>query len=84
MLDLMTRKPDHRGVAARAAILRELRRRLDAGEPATVRALALALAMPPSTAGEHVATLRRAGMVTTRAGRYGGLGLTDAGRIATD
>lgn len=79
----MTR-PYRPGVEARRLILRELRRRENAGAPATVRAIAEAVGMPRSTAAEHLATLRDAGLVVAIAGRNGGHKLTDAGKIATD
>lgn len=79
----MTR-PYRPGVEARRAILLELRRREDAGLPCTVRALATALGMPRSTAAEHLATMRDAGLVVAIAGRKGGHRLTMAGKIATD
>lgn len=77
-------KPYRPGVEARDAILRELRRREDAGEPTTVRAIALALGMKRSTAALHMATLRDAGLVMAHPGRIGRHELTLAGRIATD
>lgn len=77
-------KPYRPGVEARAAILGELRRREDAGLTVTVRALAEALRMKRSTLADHLATMRRAGLVVANPGRNGGHKLTDAGKIATD
>lgn len=86
MLEVMTRKPDHRGVTARTAILRELRRREDAGLPApTMRQLAAVTGASHASAILHVRTLAAAGLVEQRGElRHRRPYLTPAGRIATD
>lgn len=76
-------KPYRPGVEARRAILRELRRRELAGEPApSALALAAALGMSKSAVNRYVLSMVEWGWMTTRAGRRGGVFLTDEGRIA--
>lgn len=84
MIESAVMKAYKPGIEARSAILRELRRREDAGEPTTVRALAEALDMKRSTVAFHLATLREAGMVKANTGRMGRHELTNSGKIATD
>lgn len=84
IMGAMTR-PYRPGVEARRLILRELRRRELAGEPApSAVALAAALGAPRSTTDMHVGTLRRLGWVTRTTGRTAAVTLTDAGRNAAD
>lgn len=72
------------GPATRRAILEALRRLLDAGERASVDALAAETGIPRGTVARQLGILRRAGLVETRRGTTGFIRLTDAGRIATD
>lgn len=69
------------GVEARRAILKELRRRELAGEPAPS---IVELKLLAGGAYRHVRTMRDAGLLTTRRGNKGYIALTDAGRIAAD
>ncbi len=76
-------KPYRPGVESRRAILLELRRRELAGEPApTALALASTLGMSRSSANRFILSMAEWGWMTTRAGRNGGVFLTDEGRIA--
>ena len=78
-------KPYRPGVEARAALLRELRRRESDRAPAPSAArLARELSWPRSTLDEHVTTLCRLGWTTRTIGRNGAIHLTDAGRNAAD
>lgn len=81
--DTMVR-PHMTGPATRRAILEELRRREDAGEPVSVSLLAEGIGMPRGTVAPQLSRLRRAGLVQTTMGPGGGVRLTEAGRIATD
>ena len=78
-------KPYRPGVEARRAILKELRRRELAGEPAPSAVLvASVLGMPRTTVSRHVENLRRLGWASTTTGRSAVITLTDAGRNAAD
>lgn len=79
-------KPYKPGIEARDAILREIRRREDAGEkPPTTRELAALIGRAHTTAMRHVRTLERVGLVQhVGRGRNQETHLTEAGRIATD
>lgn len=78
-------KPYRPGVAARRAILQELRLRELAGEPAPSAAkLARESGWPRSTISFHVVNLVRLGWATVTTGRNGAIQLTDAGRNAAD
>lgn len=71
------------GAEACRAILRELRRRELAGEPApSAVALARDLGMSRSSVQRFVGMMAGWGWMTTRQGRHGGVALTDEGRIA--
>lgn len=83
MIPTMVR-PHMTGPTTRRAILEELRRREDAGEPVSVTLLAEGVGLLRGTVAKQLAVLRRAGLVGTRHGHGGGIWLTDAGRIATD
>lgn len=73
------------GVEARRAILKELRRRELAGEPAPSAArLARELSWPRSTLDEHVTTMVRLGWATRTIGRNAAIHMTDTGRQVAD
>lgn len=81
MVESVVMKAYRPGVEARRAILRELRRRELAGEPAPSLA---DLKLLMGGAYRHVRTMRDAGLLTTRRGNKGYIALTEAGRIAAD
>lgn len=71
------------GIAARQAILRELRRRELAKLPApSAVALAVAVGEPRSSTDHHIAAMVRMGWVTRTTGRKAAVYLTDLGRNA--
>lgn len=79
----MLRK-DYRGRDARRAILLALRQRERDGLRTSLTDLSSTLDLPRQMLYYHVRGMRTAGLLTTTRGRYGGLALTDAGRLAAD
>lgn len=77
-------RPDYRGRDARRSILLALRQRERDGLRTSLTDLASTLATTRQTIYHHVRTLHAGGLVTTTRGRYGGITLTDAGRLAAD
>lgn len=77
-------RPDIRGRNARRSILLALRQRERDGLRTSLSDLSRTLDSPRTTIHRHVLTLRDAGLLTTAPGRYGGLTLTEAGRLAAD
>lgn len=76
-------KPYKPGVDARRAILRELRRRELAGEPApSTRELAPIVGLGPTSIWRHVASMRAMGWASVTTGRTGAVYLTEEGRNA--
>lgn len=77
-------RPDYRGRDARRAILLALRQRERDGLRTSLTDLSSTLDVPRQSLYYHVRALRTAELLTATRGRYGGLSLTAAGRLAAD
>lgn len=80
--DMPGRKPDHRGVATRQAILRALRERHDADlPPLSLREIGAVIGKHWTTVHDHIKPLQFDGLIRAE---YGSVRLTAAGLRATE